>query len=371
MRKSLFEFLLEKQKLKTITLTEQKVMKFYLQVYLLMQYFDIAANYCKTKKIQAEVVEKYPSWTGYENYAWYTYHYESFGNALYSYTQACKSILNFLKKKYSNFPKDGETYLSDFITDPAINKILKERHDSVHQFGEWRSKIIGELRGQNWKSAEDKIVPVITEARDKAKIFELKIIDFINMQMQLKLFNENLGKASNSKELAKLKKKFSFYDPSYVALSTMTNRSDFRDWIESIWEQYQPYADTNFPNEFKKQFSQRSWELHLGSTLLNRGYTLGSHSNTGPDFKIPYDGKSIWIEAIAVEKGDGQDQVPNIEYGKEMDVPEKEMLLRLTAGLREKHLKYLSYLNNNFVSQNDPFVIAINRSPLELSLIHI
>lgn len=180
-----------------------------------------------------------------------------------------------------------------------------------------------------------------------------------------KLFNENLGTASNRKELADLKKKFSHYDPSYIAVSTMTSRPEFRDWLELIWEQYKPFADSNFPNEFKKQFSQRAWELHLGSTLINRGYKLGNHNNTGPDFKIPYKDKNIWIEAIAVEKGDGQDKVPDIEYGKEMDVPEKEMLLRLTAGLIEKHKKYLSYLKDNLVDQNDPFVIAINRSSLE------
>ena len=184
MRKPLFEFLLEKQKLKTITLTEKKVMEFYLQVYLLMQYFDIATSYCKSKKIQAEVVEKYPSWTGYENYAWYTYHYESLGNALYSYTQACESILNLLKKKDSSFPKDGNIYLTDFIADSTIEKILLDRHDSVHQFGKWRNEIAGELSIQDWKSAEAKIVPVIISARDKAKVFETKLIDFINKQIQ-------------------------------------------------------------------------------------------------------------------------------------------------------------------------------------------
>lgn len=180
-----------------------------------------------------------------------------------------------------------------------------------------------------------------------------------------KLFDEKLGIASNSKELARLKKKFKNYDPTYVAVSTMTTRPDFRECLESIWTQYEPYADANFPNEFKKQFNQRAWELHLGATLLNRGYTLGEHNDVGPDFKIPYDEKNIWIEAIAVEKGDGKDKVPNIEYGKAMDVPEKEMLLRLTAGLREKHQKYLTYLKNGLVNQDDPFVIAIDRSPLE------
>jgi len=70
-----------------------------------------------------------------------------------------------------------------------------------------------------------------------------------------KLFDENLGTASNSTELSRLKKKFSYYDPSYVALSTMITRSDFRKWMEDAWQQYEPYADTNFPNEFKRQFA--------------------------------------------------------------------------------------------------------------------
>jgi hypothetical protein len=180
-----------------------------------------------------------------------------------------------------------------------------------------------------------------------------------------RLFNENLGTASNSTQLAKLKGKFSSYHPSYVATSAMTTRPEFRAWLETIWKQYEPYADSNFPNEFKKQFNQRAWELHLGSTLINRGYVLGSHTATGPDIKIPYQSKNFWIEAITVEKGDAQDKVPDIEYGKAMNVPEKEMLLRLTAGLREKHQKYLKYLKGRLVSQDDPFVIAIDRAPLE------
>lgn len=180
-----------------------------------------------------------------------------------------------------------------------------------------------------------------------------------------KLFNENLGIASNSKQLAILKKKFNFYHPFYVALSTMTTRPEIRSWLETIWNQYEPYADSNFPNEFKKQFNQRSWELYVGAVLLNRGYVLGEHKDAGPDFKIPYEDRNVWIEAISVEKGTGKDRVPEMENGKCMDVPEKEMLLRLTAGLGEKYLKYISYLKNDYVGSKDPFVIAIDRSPLE------
>lgn len=180
-----------------------------------------------------------------------------------------------------------------------------------------------------------------------------------------KLFSEDLGTASNRLELDKLKKKFSKYDSAFVAVSTITTRSDFRNWLEFIWKQYEPYADSNFPNEFKIQFSQRAWELHLGSTLLNRGYKLRNHNSAGPDFRISYEGKNIWIEAVSVKKGEGQDKVPNIEYGKAIDAPEKEMLFRLTAGLKEKYRKYLSYLKDKIINQNDLFVIAIDRSNLE------
>lgn len=184
-RKPLFDYLLEKQKLKTISAVEDKVLKMYLQIYVLMQYFSIAINYCKTNKIQKEVQELYPAWTGYENYYWYTYHYEAFGNSLYSYTQVYKSILNFLKRKVENFPDNGEQYLNGLVKDKTIDKILLDRHDSVHQFGKWRSELSDELGIQNWKLAETKIAIPIINAYKRIKIFDAKITDFINKQTQI------------------------------------------------------------------------------------------------------------------------------------------------------------------------------------------
>jgi len=180
-----------------------------------------------------------------------------------------------------------------------------------------------------------------------------------------KLFDENLGSASNGHKLSVLMQKYQQYDPVYVAVSTMTARPEFREFLENIWKQYEPYADTNFIKEFKKQFSQRSWELYLGSTLLNRGQKLGRHSNTGPDIKVPFKFVDVWVEAISVEKGDGHDKVPEVENGDWTDVPEEKMLLRLTSGLMEKYMKYKTYVKNKVISPKDPFVIAIDRSPLE------
>lgn len=194
MQKSLLNFLLEKQKLKTITSVEKKVMDLYLQTDVLRQYFDIAINYCKTNKIQKEVEELHPAWTGYENYYWYTYHYDAFGNALYSYTQIYESILKLLTRKVDNFPQAGKTYLEEFLSDSLIDKIVKERHDSVHQFGKWRSELSDELGLQDWKSAETKIINSIAEAHEQLKLFDAKITNFISEQLQLKQKNNQTPK---------------------------------------------------------------------------------------------------------------------------------------------------------------------------------
>lgn len=199
MKKSLFEFLLEKQKLKTITALEKRVMNLYLQKDVLMRYFKIAFNYCKTVKIQKEVEEVYTSWTGYENYYWYTYHYEGFGNALYSYKEAITNILKSISNQDRMSTKDflksdfvlksminGKSlrvFLDDFIKDSSIDKILKDRGDSIHDFGQWRSELSDELGIQDWKSAEIKIVVPITTAYDRLKIFDEKIMSFINDQI--------------------------------------------------------------------------------------------------------------------------------------------------------------------------------------------
>lgn len=200
MQKSLFDFLLEKQRQKTINSVERKVMSLYLQVEVLRQYFTIAVNYCKTNKIQKEVVELHPSWTGYENYYWFTYHYEAFGNALYSFKEAITSILKLISGQETVGTKDFlksdftqksiidsqslRSFLDEFIKNEPIDKILKDRGDTVHKFGQWRSEISEELRTQNWNSAETKIVDHITKAHERLKLFDTKIINFINEKLQ-------------------------------------------------------------------------------------------------------------------------------------------------------------------------------------------
>lgn len=183
----------------------------------------------------------------------------------------------------------------------------------------------------------------------------------------MKLFSDNLPPVKNDEGIALLKNQFPQYDLGYICQATAVSRSDVKNWIEDLWQQYEPYADKQFPEDFKRRFMQRSWELYLGTTLLNRGFKLGAHKDFGPDFDAHLQNgeRLAWIEAVATEKGDGPDKVPEIVHGVVMAVPEKEMLLRIANALDKKFKQYQARLENKIVQNSDPYVIAINRSDLE------
>jgi len=183
----------------------------------------------------------------------------------------------------------------------------------------------------------------------------------------MKLFSDNLPPVNTDEELALLKSQFPQYDAGYICQSTAVSRSDLKDWMEKLWEQYEPFADEKFLEQFKCRFAQRSWELYLGATFLNRGFKLGQHKEHGPDFDVHSqdDKRLFWVEAVSTEKGDGFDRVPNIVYGVVVDVPEKQMLLRIANALDKKFKHYMSGIEMGVVQSSEPYVIALNRSDLQ------
>jgi len=187
------------------------------------------------------------------------------------------------------------------------------------------------------------------------------------MHINQKLFSEQFRPIHSDEDLVKLCQEFSKYDPGYLCQSTYGLHQKVKEWMERLWEQYEPYADSHFLENFKRQFTQRSWELYLGSTLLNRNFSLGLHKNKGPDFDLHNkDGQRIsWIEATAVTKGVGVDRVPNIVYGTVGIVPTEEITLRLASGLAAKYKDYCSYCEDGIISDLEPYVIAIDRSEIE------
>lgn len=181
------------------------------------------------------------------------------------------------------------------------------------------------------------------------------------------IFSENFGQVSNDEELQDLFTKYPQYDPIYLCQAAAVNKKKARKWIEGLWQQFEPYSDRGFINSLKTCFSPRSWELYLGATFLNRGFLLDAHSHQGPDFSVMKDGKRVtFVEAISVARGEGKDQVPVLRYdGSVQDLPETQMILRITSALSEKYNQYLRHCAANLVSDSDPYIIALNRSELD------
>lgn len=182
----------------------------------------------------------------------------------------------------------------------------------------------------------------------------------------MQLFSDNFPNINSDNELELLKAQYFQYDPAYICQAVGGSRQKVKKWMEDLWVQYEPYADSHFLTDFKHQFAQRSWELYLGVAFLNRGFKIGNNSGVGADFDIQDQaGKRIaWIEAIAVRPGDGIDKVPDLIYNTVSSVPVDEMLLRVASALDTKFKKYSEDLKKGLMMKNEPYVIALNRSVL-------
>jgi hypothetical protein len=195
-----------------------------------------------------------------------------------------------------------------------------------------------------------------------------------NCMATMNLFSQNLGSVSTYDELTRLQGQHSDLDPEFVTLSAHEQLHPLRGLIESWWQQFELYADPNFPTEFKTHLAQRFWELYLGITLLSRGFGLGCNGRGQPDFDVRdrETGKRVaWIEAISVGRGTGNDRVPDTEISKAgqakvFDSPIDRILLRLANGIDVKHQRYLRYVNDGIVKASEPFIIASNRSQTEV-----
>lgn len=149
---------------------------------------------------------------------------------------------------------------------------------------------------------------------------------------------------------------------AYRNLRDDEQAAEWKAFCELLWSRYRPYADPHFRTEIKSQFDQRFWEMYLGVTFLDRGYKLHKLKDGGPEFGIDIKGVRYWFDAIAPTSGTGPDAVPELEFGKPAasDVPEKQIILRITHALDEKRKKWRKDLASGRVSERDGFIVAIN-----------
>ncbi len=180
------------------------------------------------------------------------------------------------------------------------------------------------------------------------------------------IFTDDFPIIDNNLELEELVKKYFEYDRYYIVSGCTIDR---RTKFDNLYSKYYPYADTHFLTEVKKKFHQRTWEMYLGCALLDRNIIFSS-KNIGPDFLIEDNGKKIWIECIACEKGavESPDRVPDMIYGIPQIVPVDEILIRIAGALKAKKEKYDEYIKSGIVKEEDQFIIAVNAGGLGHSM---
>lgn len=186
----------------------------------------------------------------------------------------------------------------------------------------------------------------------------------------MNLFNEKIKPVDTDKELKELQEQYKGYDPAYITQSAGIPCEDTKKWFEILWQQYEQYADRDFCEKIKKGFHQRTWEMYLTCTLLNRDFVLEKKKKSeGPDICLVDKSKKIWIEAVTADVGEGDDNAEihfdeNIENIKAIDYPEEQILLRLGNALDNKFRKHEDYLSNNVTKKSEPYIIAVNAGKL-------
>lgn len=175
----------------------------------------------------------------------------------------------------------------------------------------------------------------------------------------------DLGSAKNQEELEVIFEEYKgVYDKAFICACVIDRRKNTRTWMESLWEKFSPYADKDFLVKVRKnEFHQRTWEMYLGNVFLEQGFRLESRNQeAGPDLKLVLsDGKIIWVEAIAGDRGEGENYVPErSSYSGSIDGVDDPKVLRITACLKEKKEKFEKYIQDGIVGPQDICVIAIN-----------
>ncbi|HEX9872163.1 MAG TPA: hypothetical protein VGC99_26900 [Candidatus Tectomicrobia bacterium] len=162
-------------------------------------------------------------------------------------------------------------------------------------------------------------------------------------------------------------------DERYEDLCVKPNCQEIHDFIEEMWKEYWPYADSDFlPKARNRDFQACYWEMYLGCSLLRQNMQiepraerkrLWGSSDKGPDFKIvaPY---TLWLEAITPGAGTTEDAVPEAELGVARQVPDDEVKLRLLHAIRDKAKQRLRFIQEGWIDPTGCYVVAVNTGKL-------
>lgn len=144
---------------------------------------------------------------------------------------------------------------------------------------------------------------------------------------------------------------------------THPNRQEVRDYCSKLLKHHWIYcADNHFQMDAVENPQQRWWEMYLSWVLFTVGGLKGQRvGEEGPDFlAILPNGRKVWIEAIAVKAGEGNNTVHRPPTGQAAPLPVEKMVLRVTSAFADKLKKIETYRTKGIIGSDDSVVIAIN-----------
>ena len=62
--------------------------------------------------------------------------------------------------------------------------------------------------------------------------------------------------------------------PAYRNVRDLPRCQPYRDFVEDLWERYQPSQDRHFLNDARQHFLQRFWEMYLYAERVNSTETF-------------------------------------------------------------------------------------------------
>lgn len=138
-----------------------------------------------------------------------------------------------------------------------------------------------------------------------------------------------------------------------------------RDFINKLWEQYEPLAPKGFNKKLQKEFHKRWWEMYLAVAMTHLGFhPILSKFDQGPDIHLDLNGSVVFIEAVAPSGGEKSDRVPLPVHNGVAELPERECLLRFTNALKYKCNTFQEYINKGIVSRDACLIIALSATNL-------
>jgi hypothetical protein len=148
-------------------------------------------------------------------------------------------------------------------------------------------------------------------------------------------------------------------DPEFQAVKSNQRFADVRSECERLWSIFHPLADSNFVDQFSRDFRARFWELYIGSFLKERHQAVkaAKSGSAAPDFMVPGT-PAIFVEATNASRGSGPDSVPRYADNDEDDnrVPVEECVLRITSRLNSKALSN----DAKQLGSRHPYIVAVN-----------